>query len=308
MTVLDRLPSGARVAIIRLRSLGDCVLTTPAIQLLARHRPDLKIAVVVDSRFRSIFRQNPWVAARLNPRWQEVKRFRPQLTINLHGGTRSAWLTVASLAGLRAGFEHFRNGWIYNVEIPRAQEILGVERTVHTAEHLASAMFYLGVPKAEIPRAYLGFEQGGSLPAWAQKPYAVIHPFASDPDKTWPEARFRDVAAQLQASGLEPVFIGANSDDLSGFQAFRCVKGTRLDDLKRLLNGSRLFLGNDSGPAHMAAAFGKPVVVLYGSSDPVVWAPWKTHSESLIGNGDLRSITVLDVLSAVGRVWAKASP
>ena len=44
-SVLDRLPHGARVAVIRLRSLGDCVLTTPALALLKEYRPDLKIAV-----------------------------------------------------------------------------------------------------------------------------------------------------------------------------------------------------------------------------------------------------------------------
>jgi heptosyltransferase-3 len=44
---------------------------------------------------------------------------------------------------------------MYNVRIPRAQDILGVDRHVHTAEHLASAMFYLGVPRCEIPRARL---------------------------------------------------------------------------------------------------------------------------------------------------------
>ena len=53
---------------------------------------------------------------------------------------------------------------MYNVRIPRAQEILGVERTVHTAEHLASAMFYLGAPVGEIPRAKLVASAGAS--AW----------------------------------------------------------------------------------------------------------------------------------------------
>ncbi|MBE0656669.1 MAG: lipopolysaccharide heptosyltransferase family protein, partial [Bryobacteraceae bacterium] len=47
--VLDELPPGARVLFIRLRSLGDCVLTTPAIALLHAHRPDLQIAVMVES-------------------------------------------------------------------------------------------------------------------------------------------------------------------------------------------------------------------------------------------------------------------
>ena len=60
-------------------------------------------------------------------------------------------LTTASLAKYRAGFRHFRGAALYNIKIPRAQEILGEERVVHTAEHLASAMFFLGAPTQEIP-------------------------------------------------------------------------------------------------------------------------------------------------------------
>ncbi len=62
-------------------------------------------------------------------------------------------MTAASGAAFRAGFGHFRHQFAYNLRIPRAQQILSVERKVHTAEHLASAMFWLGVPLTEIPRA-----------------------------------------------------------------------------------------------------------------------------------------------------------
>ena len=56
--VLDRLPDGARVAVIRLRSLGDSVLTTPALALLKQFRPDLKLSVVCDPLV-GIFRLTP---------------------------------------------------------------------------------------------------------------------------------------------------------------------------------------------------------------------------------------------------------
>src|SRR5579872_3423931 len=56
--LLERLPSGSRIAVIRLRSLGDCVLTTPALALLKQHRPDLKISVIVEPRFAAIFEGN----------------------------------------------------------------------------------------------------------------------------------------------------------------------------------------------------------------------------------------------------------
>src|SRR6266567_2739032 len=152
-TVLERLPPGARIAVIRLRSLGDCVLTTPALHILKAARPDLSIAVVVEDAFAAVFEGNPDVDRILSPGTSGIARWRPELVLNLHGGTRSVQLTLAARARLRAGFGHFRFSAIYNIRIPRAQEILGVERKVHTAEHLASAMFYLGVPPCKIPRA-----------------------------------------------------------------------------------------------------------------------------------------------------------
>ena len=96
MTVLERLPDRARVAIVRLRSLGDCVLTTPAIEILKRSRPDLEIAVAVEDRFAAVFEGNASVTAVLTPEIGAVREWRPELCINLHGGPRSAALTVAS--------------------------------------------------------------------------------------------------------------------------------------------------------------------------------------------------------------------
>src|SRR6202161_3138178 len=176
INVLERLPSGARVAIIRLRSLGDCVLTTPALSLLKQARPDLQIALVVEDCFAPVFSGNPDVDRILSPNAGSLSRFRPQLALNLHGGATSVRLMLAAASGLRAGFGHFRFQPMYNVRIPRAQDILGVDRTVHTAEHLASAMFYLGVPQTEIPGARLFAEPYSRL-----RPYAVLHPFASEP-------------------------------------------------------------------------------------------------------------------------------
>ncbi len=59
MTVLEQLPEGSRIAIIRLRSLGDCVLTTPGLALLKEARPDLSVGVAVENRFRAVFTGNP---------------------------------------------------------------------------------------------------------------------------------------------------------------------------------------------------------------------------------------------------------
>src|SRR5262245_43011861 len=110
--VLERLPPRGRVAVIRLRSLGDCVLTTPAIEILKQARPDLRIAVVVEDRFEPIFAGNDALDALIPPSIPPLRSWKPDLCLNLHGGTRSAVLTAASGAPIRAGFGH------YHIQLP----------------------------------------------------------------------------------------------------------------------------------------------------------------------------------------------
>src|SRR6266446_779894 len=244
-TVLERLPDHAHIAVIRLRSLGDCVLTTPALDILKQSRPDLRVAVVVEDRFAPVFEGNDSVAALLPPSIPALREWQPRLCLNLHGGSRSA-------------------------------------------EHLASAIFYLGARSTQIPRARLsGVTRANS------KPYAVIHPIASQPAKTWPAARFLEVAAYLD---MEPVFIAGPGEDLSAFRKYRTLAGAPLAEIKNLLANASLFVGNDSGPAHMAAAFGLPVVVLFGSSNVDVWRPWKTSSEVLSSPDGIASVSVEQVM------------
>lgn len=296
--ILSDLSEGARVAIIRLRSLGDCVLTTPAISLLKSERPDLRIAIVVEPRFAGVFEGNPDIDSIVEPKVSAVARLRPELVLNFHGGTRSLILTSACNARLRAGFAHHRGAAFYNIRIPTAQQILGVDRTVHTAEHLASAIFYLGASLKPIPRAKLFAEPHG-----ADRPYVIIHPFASSPGKTWAPGKFIAAASDLlQQHSLQPVFIGGPGDDLAPFRQFRTVSASGLSETKSLLAGASLFLGNDSGPAHMAAAFGVPVIVLFGPSDSVIWAPWQVESEVICTDGPIDSIPLERVSAAVDRL------
>ena len=297
---LRRIETGSRIAIIRLRSLGDCVLSTTAIQLLKKFRPDLEIRVVVEDRFAPIFGDMA-----MAPKASVLRAFAPHVCLNLHGGTRSARLTLLSGASVRAGFEIFRPGWIYNTPIPTAQETMGITRWVHTAEHMASAMFYLGVPLAEVPRASVPAAPGRSK--WAPDgPYAVIHALAATPEKTWPSKAFLEVARHLEVSlGLQLVFIGGQGEDLSAFAAYPTVAGASLGELAKLMRDAAFFVGNDSGPAHVAAAFGVPQVVIFGPSDAEVWSPWRTASVVVKAEGPIETVPAQRVISAIEEVQAE---
>jgi heptosyltransferase III len=128
-----------------------------------------------------------------------------------------------------------------------------------------------------------------------RRPYAVIHPFAAALDKTWPAERFLEIARNLD---LDPIFLAGPTDDLMPFKDFQSSRES-LAVTKNLISGASLFIGNDSGPAHIAAAFGVPVVVLFGSSDPVTWAPWRTESKIITSAEGIAGIRTDQVSDAI---------
>jgi heptosyltransferase III len=108
--------------------------------------------------------------------------------------------------------------------------------------------------------------------AGEREDYAVIHPFSGSPRKNWPLEKFRALADKLER--VMPVRWCAGEEDppLPG--------AVRIDDLYELgcwLAKARLYIGNDSGITHLAAAVGTPVLALFGPTDPDVWAPRGQH-------------------------------
>ena len=285
--ILARLGTTPAIVLVRLRSMGDTVLSTPAFALLRRAVPGARIHVVMDDRFADVLAGQPdidavlqlpsrgglGVKARLV---RQIRALRPSLCLDMHGGSTAAWLTALSGAKWRAGFQHFRQGWAYNVRIPRAQQVLrrAPDARVHTAEHHAAAMVHLGAPAGEIPRSRLA-----GTPSRRHPPYAVIHPGAAYHTKAWPADRFRAVAGELrERHGLAPVFVAGPGDKAAARQlsGLDVRSDLPVSALSALLSGARLFVGNDSGPAHVAAAYGVPCVVVFGSSDSGAWHPWRT--------------------------------
>jgi len=104
-----------------------------------------------------------------------------------------------------------------------------------------------------------------TVPAATKQNFAVIHPFASRRDKRWPLENFREVAATLD---IPVKWCTGPEEPLEG-----AVKVDDLYDLACWISTARVYLGNDSGIAHLAAAVGTPVVAIFLASDPRVWAP-----------------------------------
>jgi heptosyltransferase-3 len=291
-SVLERLGPTASIVLIRLRSLGDTVLTTPAIHVLRAAVPQGKIHVVIEERFAGILEGHPDIDSLLAIKHnadpleklrliRQIRALSPGLCWNLHGGSTSAWLTAFSGANFRAGYEHYANGWAYNVDIPRAQQVLHRDHadSIHTAEHHVAGAIFLGAPLPDdngrgFPALSLAAE-----PTTRKEPYAVIHPTAATFTKQWAVEHFRTVADAIRDShGLEPVFIAGPGEQsiFAELSDYECVGPVDLRELKSLLSGASLFVGNDSGPAHIAAAFQVPTAVIFGSSSSAIWHPWKT--------------------------------
>ncbi len=286
-TVLAGLGPEPSIVLVRLRSLGDTVLSTPAFALLRRTVPKARIHVAMDTRCAGVLEEQPDIDGVLHAPsgrglgarvrlLRQIRTLRPDLCIDMHGGSTAAWLTALSGARWRAGFRHFRRHWAYNVRIPRAQEVLGrtADAKIHTAEHHAAAVIHLGADDGKIPPARLATKVPRPTP-----PYAVIHPSAAYRTKEWSIDRFRDLAAKIGGRhGLRPIFLLGPGEESTApkLSEFDLRQGLAMPLLLSLLARARLFVGNDSGPAHIAASYGVPCVVVFGSSDSGVWHPWRT--------------------------------
>jgi heptosyltransferase-3 len=296
-TLLPALPQGAEILIIRLRSLGDLVLETPAIGALHSWRPDLRINVLVEPRFAPVLEGNPAITDLIFSRGLgetalDLLRRKFPVVFNQHGGPRSAMLTGASGCPLRVGWAGYQYSFLYNVVVPDAREFYGAP-AVHTVEHRISQFYFTGLPRGPIPRAQV-FAQPDAITRVAGKlaekgiaanaPYAVLQPGARLPEMRWPVAKFGEIARWLREKhGIASVVnLGARDDEIAtevrnemGNCAVMLDSQLDIRDLIALVAASRIFVGNDSGPAHLAAALQRPSVVIFGVTDPIQWRPWQ---------------------------------
>ena len=122
---------------------------------------------------------------------------------------------------------------------------------------------------------------------------AVIHPFSGGRKKCWPLARFQELGRRLAAARMPVAWCAGPEDDLPS-----AIRFADLYELACWLASARIYIGNDSGPTHLAAAAGTPVVAVFGASDPAVWAP-RGPQVALAAAPSLEAVTVDQVESLV---------
>jgi len=146
-------------------------------------------------------------------------------------------------------------------------EALPVGGGVHAADFFAGQV---GAPLPAIPKIEVNPVRHGAV---------VVHPYSGSAAKNWPFDKFRQLSERVEVEWANDRF-------------------ERLDDLAAWLAGARVFIGNDSGITHLAAAVGVPVVAIFGPTDPLVWGP-RGEQVHIIRNECMEDIDVDEVMHAV---------
>lgn len=311
-----------KILVVRLDHLGDVVMTRPALAALHSQLPNVQIDLLVSREIVPLFEDarevrevigfdHHWFKRKAASAqiWHDAKeicrKLRAQnydLAIDFRGDLRNIILLKA--AGIKhvAGYGITGGGFLlsntreYDWNAPQVQvnmSLLGALGLKAEAYQLPFA--YSGSRKWRFWNS-LGKELNPD-----SRFRTVIHPGAGLPEKRWPETRFKELAAKLAAiPGMELIIVGTEDEKKldvlpEDFKVVDFRGRTELRDLPVLFDACHLFIGNDSGPAHVAAAQGISLVSIFSSeNNPEVWKPWTRKALELLIHPDVTSETVYE--------------
>ena len=295
-----------RVLVIRLRSIGDTVLATPSLFALKRFLPHAQIDILVEDWVAPLLANHPdvdnvielkksgGVAARMSIA-RELRSTNYDLVYNLHGGTTATLLARATGARRRVGFATYQYAKLHSELAPSASSLWGQQKT-HSVEQQLALLGWTGVPVSDRPRTRLGIApepaesvaQQLAAAGLNERKIALLHPAAAFDTKRWATENFARVAEYLSERGYAPIAIAApnESEIVQGLVNQSRAEILRLQlslpEVTALAARSQLFVGNDSGIAHIAAAVGTPSVVIFGSSNIAHWRPWNRAAAEVV--------------------------
>jgi len=297
------LPEWHKILLIKLRAIGDVILTTPVIQNFRQQYPTAQIDFVIEKSALPILKSNPdldhvFVATSGNDRsiardWRLLRMLQRQkydVAIDLFGNPRSAWLTLLSGAALRVGFDFRGRKYAYHVRIPsRANQ-------VHEVDFNLDALRYFSIPVAN-PQPYLAIDNADIVLAKAifadlnfhDAAVVALNPAGSWPAKRWPLDYFAKLADLLQNQFPVRFLVLWGPGEMKYAESLALIIGklaqvhppTTLSEQAALLSLCRLFVGNDSGPMHLAAAIGIPTIGLYGPTNTRLQSPFGRYAKAV---------------------------
>jgi heptosyltransferase-1 len=310
----DRAPES--LLVVRLGAMGDIIHTLPAVTALRRAFPETKIGWVVEDRWAELLcardsaRSGPRSAARPlvdfihtvdTKAWRksllsretqrevskvrhEIRDCKYQMAVDFQGAMKSA--LIARLSGVRT---------IFGMANPREApaRIFYHRRIATTGTHVIEQYDSLAAAVAGKPlvTTTIQFPRDDSAENATTKTlgeigqtFVLINPGAGWAAKQWPAERYGEVARELAKAGLAPLInFGPGEKELAlavesaSHGAARLISCS-IAELIALTRRARLFVGGDTGPLHLAAALGVPVIAIFGPTDPARNGPYGTRS------------------------------
>ncbi len=293
-----------RILIVLMGAIGDVTLALPLATRLRRAYPRAHIAWAVEPAAAPLLWHHPAIdevvtfdrargARAFLPFLQKVRAFKPQLTLDLQRHLKSGVVSRVSGATVRLGF-HRRNAregnWLFNTH--------HLEPMPHLSSKLRQFQAFgdwLGIPEMAVDFG-LHLSEGEQrrveeLLAGTEPPFAVAFVGASWESKLWFPDRTAAVAEALAERGMRTVLVGGRDDPAFAAAVVRAARTPVLDlagritlrDLIGIFARARVAFGPDTGPMHIAAAVGTPVVSLWGATSPARSAPWNNEASVIAG-------------------------
>jgi lipopolysaccharide heptosyltransferase II len=301
-----------RILLVRLRLIGDVVFTTPVIRALRRRYPDAYLSYLVEPAAAPIVTGNPHlddVIVAPKPRGvarlvedvrlaRRLRRAKYDLAIDLHGGPRSGWLTWASGAPRRIGYNIKGRRWMYTTTVERAPDL----RPRHSVRNQWDLLAPLGIepPDPAIDAVEMGDDPAAGARTDARlraagieagTPLVVIHVSAGNPFRRWSAASFQAVTeALVRRDPARRILLTSGPSDAGAAReiASRAREALGplaaavpdlgefdLHELRAIIARAAVYVGGDSGPLHVAATTTVPVVALLGPTLPERSNPWR---------------------------------
>lgn len=296
------------ILVIKLSALGDFVIALGAMEAIRKHHKDAKITLLTTKPFVDIAEASGYfdeVLVTKRHKWWDIlgwlklraelgkRNFKRVYDLQLNGrtnlyyklfwfGKKPEWSGVVEGTSLQYKNPNWRDMHVFT----RHKEILKV-----------ASIENIGLPDLKWAKANISFYR-------LKKPYVVLVPGCSPlwPEKKWPSMKYAGLAKRLSASNMNVVIMGteADSDDtrrvaLACPEAIDLTGQTSLLEVLAITKDAFMTIGNDTGPMHMAAIAGSPIIVLFSSaSDPEISAP-RGKDVVIIQTDDLMDLSVKDV-------------